>query len=93
MKKLLVLGFVLTLFSAAVSAQQATDGSFRRHRTEEGYQNGERHHPEMRGSHRHQRHYRMERRSRHERHRFHRMHRHERRHMHRTRHNHHRRSI
>jgi len=99
MKKLMFLGLILTLFSAAVSAQQASsDESFRHHRTE-GYRHGELTRPEMRRIHRDHQRIKMERRrdyrdgriNRFERHRLHRMHRHERRQVHRFRHNRHHR--
>ena len=85
MKKLMFLGLILTLFSVAVSAQQASDESYRHHRTEEGYRKGESGRPEMR---------RMEarrdfhegRRNRFEHRRHHRMHRYERRHFRHNRH-------
>ncbi len=96
MKKLIFLGLILTLFSAAVSAQQSSDESFRRHRSE---QSGELARTEVRRLHKdHQRiqmekhrAYRDGRISRRERHRLHRMHRHERREFHRFRHNRHHR--
>lgn len=101
MKKLVFLGLILTLFSAAVSAQQASDESYRHHRTEEGYRRGELSRPEMYRLHRDHQRIQMERRrayrdgrfSRFERHRMHRMHRHERREFHRFRHNRHHRVI
>ncbi|MES1216700.1 MAG: hypothetical protein ABUT20_14390 [Bacteroidota bacterium] len=91
------LGLILTLFSVAASAQQASGESIRRHRIEEGYRNGELTRPEMRRLHRDHNRYKMEKRrdyrdgriSRHERRHLHRMHRHERRELHRYRHNHH----
>ena len=86
MKKLFVFGFVLTLISAAASAQQASGEGFRRHRTEEsyGYDNyhrGDRRFEEDRyGDH-------FDRGlSRRERHRLYRMHRYERWHFHHFRH-------
>ncbi len=101
MKKLMFLGLILTLFSAAVSAQQASGESIRRQRMEEGYRSGELTRHEMRRLHKDHTRYQMEKRrdfrdgriSRHERHRLHRMHRHENRELHRFRHNHHHRAI
>jgi hypothetical protein len=101
MKKLMFLGLILTLLSAAASAQQASGESFRRHRTEQGYRNGELTRPEMRRLHRDHSRFQMERRrdfrdgkiSRRERHHLHRMHRHENRELYRYKHNHHRRSL
>jgi hypothetical protein len=99
MKKLMFLGLVLTLFSVAVSAQQASGENTRRHRTEEGYRSGELTRPELHRLHNDHQRYKMEKRrsfrdgrvSRGERHRLHRMHRHQQRELHRFRHNHHHR--
>ena len=101
MKKLIFLGLILTLFSAAVSAQQSSGERIHRHRVEEGYHNGELTRPEMRRLHRDHIRYKMEKRrafhdgkiSRRERHRLHRMHRHENRELYRYRHNRHHRVI
>lgn len=101
MKKLMFLGLVLTLFSAAVSAQQASGENFRRDRNEESYRDGKLTRPEMRRLHRDHSRYRMEKRkdfrhgkiTRSERHRLHRMHRHENRKIHRHRHHRHHRAI
>lgn len=97
MKKLMFLGLILTLFSAAVSAQQASGESFR-HRTE---RNGELTRPEMHRLHKDHQRIQMEKHrayrdgkiSRGERHRLHRMHRHERRQFHHSRHNRHHRAL
>jgi hypothetical protein len=94
MKKLMFIGLVLTLFSVAASAQQASDENYRHHSTEQGYRKGEGDRQDVRGMHRDHQRMRMERRrdfregrmNRFERHRIHRMHRHERRHYRRHHH-------
>ena len=99
MKKLMVLGLVLTLFSVAVSAQQASGENVRRHRIENGVRSGELNKHEMRRLHRDHRSYKMEKRrafhdgkiSRHERHRLHRMKRHQSHELYRYKHNRHHR--
>jgi hypothetical protein len=98
MKKLLFLGFILTLFSAAVSAQQASDESFRHHPAEH---RDELSRPEMRRLHHDQRRFEIEKHrgyrdnriSRRERHRLYRMHRREHREFYGSRHHHHHRSL
>ena len=86
MKKLMFLGLVLTLFSVAVSAQQASGESYRHHRTEQGYGKREAGRPDMRRGHNERRREFRHERNRFERHRIHRMHRHERRHYRHHRH-------
>jgi hypothetical protein len=101
MKKIIFAGLILTLFSAAVSAQQASGENIRRHRIEEGYRSGELTRPEMRRLHKDHTRYQMEKRrdfrdgkiSRRERHHLHRMHRNENREFHRYRHNRHHKEI
>jgi hypothetical protein len=98
MKKLMFLGLILTLFSAAVSAQQASDESFRHHPAEN---RDELSRPEIRrfpNDHRRfetekHRGYHDGRINRIERHRLHKIHRHEHREFYRYRHHHHHRSF
>ena len=62
MKRILLFGLVLTLFTTVASAQQASGEKFRRHRIAEGYQSGELNRHEMRKLHREKKFYNYEKR-------------------------------
>jgi len=99
MKKLMLIGLVLTVFSVAASAQQASGENFRHRRTEEAYRDGQLTRPEMRRLHKDHQRFEMQKHraysdgrfSRRERYRLHRMHRHERREFRHFKHNRHHR--
>ncbi len=101
MKKILFLGFILTLFAAAASAQ-VTDGHRYRHQREmQSLHRGELNRPELRRLHQDRVRYKMARRRTYsdgivtpfERRRLHNIRRHDRRELYRFRHNNHRRVI
>ncbi|HVZ55933.1 MAG TPA: hypothetical protein VG870_04690 [Chitinophagaceae bacterium] len=101
MKKVLVLGMMLSLATLAVNAQQDGGDRIRHHRIAEGYRSGELTRPEMRQLHRNETRYRMEKRKDlrdghigpRERHRLNRMKRHDNRQIYRFKHNGRRRVI
>ena len=100
MKKLFVLGVILTLLAASASAQRGTD-RVSHQRIERGFDNGQLTRPERVRLHRDQVRIKSERRralgdgrlDRHERRKLHQMRRHERREMRRFKHNRRRRLI
>ncbi|MES1218030.1 MAG: hypothetical protein ABUT20_21160 [Bacteroidota bacterium] len=96
MKKLLFIGLVLTVFSVAASAQQASGENSRHRKTAEAYRDGQLTRPEMRRLHRDHQRFEMQKHrdgriTRHERRHLHRMHRHERREFRHFKHNRHHR--
>ena len=100
MKKILILGIVLTLFVASASAQRPAD-QIRQHRSERSFDNRQLTRPEKFRLHNDRVRYKAERRrsfrdgrvTPSERRRLHKMRRHDRREMFRFKHNHRRRAI
>lgn len=99
MKRILMFGLVLALFTTAASAQQASGERSRHHRITEGYRSGELTRGEMRRLHHEKKFYKHEKRrayrdgriSPRERRHLAKMKRHDSRNVYRYKHNHHRR--